>query len=155
MTMASNASERSRIYATCIRLLSRREYGRASLRRKLQTKGYDATLSEEVLDQLIASDLQSDARCAAAIIRTGGHRGWSRRRCRSRMIQEGLGEETISAAPWPNDDDERAAARALYLKWLGNGPVDAKKRRRVLQRLARRGFSIGFLLDDDAPFGDR
>jgi len=149
--MASNDSERSKIYATCIRLLSRREYGQGSLRRKLKSKGFEKQLYEEVLAQLVESDLQSDARCAAAIIRTGVHRGWSRRRCRARMLQEGLTEATMSEAPWPDEEDERATARSLYWKWLGDGPFDRKKQQRVLQRLARRGFSIGFLFDEERP----
>ena len=153
--MASNASEKSRIYGLCVRLLSRREYGQASLRRKLQTKGYSSLLCDEVLADLAASGLQSDARCAEAILRTGDRRGWSRRRSRARMIKEGLSEEIIAAAPWPEAEEEQAVARALYNKWLGDERGDTKKRQRVLQRLARRGFSIGFLFNEDDPTSGR
>ncbi|HBU48519.1 MAG: regulatory protein RecX [Myxococcota bacterium] len=150
--MASSGSEKSRAYATCVRLLSRREYGSRALRRKLQDKGYSTSICDDVLAQLENSGLQSDERCAEAILRTGAHRGWSQRRCRARMLQEGLSEETIASAPWHDETEEQIRARNLYHKWIGDDHHDPKKRRRVLQRLARRGFAIHFLFDEmDEP----
>lgn len=129
-------------------MLARREYGRAILAQKLLAKGFAGDLVDGVLDRLQAEGLQSDARCAEAILRTGEGRGWSRHRCRRRMLQERLSDTVIANAPWPNDSAERALARSLYDKWLSQGDGDTDHRQRVLRRLARRGFAVGFLLDE-------
>jgi regulatory protein len=133
--------------AYCMRLLARREYGRAALLTRLLERDVEREVAEAALEALVSDGLQSDERCAEAIIKTGERRGWSRRRTRQRMLKESLPAEVIAAAKWPDDDQERARAQALFERMLAEAADDPATRRKLLARVARRGFPVGHLFD--------
>jgi regulatory protein len=138
--------ERSAI-AYCMRLLARREYGRAILIDRLIARDVAPEVARTALDSLSSDGLQSDERCAVAIIRTGERRGWSRRRTRQRMLKEGLDRAVMAAAPWPDDDEERARARRLFESLSAQQNDDRETQRKILARVARRGFPVGHLFE--------
>lgn len=78
-----------------MRLLSRREYSARELKRKLESR-FDPDLADEILLWLQQSDLQSDDRYGAMLLRSRVQRGQGPYRIRQEMLQKGLPERQIS-----------------------------------------------------------
>lgn len=81
-----------------IALLARREYSRAELAARLQTKQVPADEVDACLDELAEKGWQSDTRFAASFIRTRVLRGQGQRRIENDLRQRGVDSDTIRAA---------------------------------------------------------
>ncbi len=129
----------------CIWLLGRREYSRATLIKKMVGRELARDAAEAVADALASEGLQSDRRCAEAIKRAGERRGWSRRRIVQKLLSQGIDAGELEAFEVLDEDVERARSHDLFERWFAktDGSYDAK--RKVLARLARRGFPVGHL----------
>jgi regulatory protein len=132
------------IRAAALRLLGRRDYTRAELTSKLTTRGYPAAPVRDVLAGLAADGLVDDRRAAGAHVRTASRiKDRGRQRIARELAARGVDEDVAADALGQIDpDDERAALRRLLARSpLPPHPTPAD-RRRVFQRLVRRGFSI-------------
>ncbi|MCX7169463.1 MAG: regulatory protein RecX [Proteobacteria bacterium] len=129
-----------------VKLLARRDHSRSELTKKLSPL---ATLEEinAVLDQLEQTGLLSDARAAAAYVRSHAARfgaakldhtlrakGISAELIKASLVQQGLGDELQRAREvWRRKFDAKSP--------LGNTPGDAKEWARQARFLQGRGFS--------------
>jgi regulatory protein len=129
----------------CIRLLSRREYSAAKLREKLLARELSLAEAEEIISALVAQGIQSDFRCAEAIQRGGASKGWSKRRLQLKMRSQGIDLETLPDFELLEESAERERSKMLFERWLSRTDGSREARRKVLARLARRGFPIGHL----------
>jgi regulatory protein len=129
-----------------LRLLTRREHGRAELERKLSTHGTAEEIAA-VLTQLEVEGLLSDARAAGAYVRAHAERfGAARLRqdLRKRGLAPELAENDLAAL-----DGELERARAVWVKKFSTAPVDMRDWARQARFLQGRGFAtavIGKLL---------
>ncbi len=125
-----------------VRLLSRREHGRAELEAKLVARGVEADVARSVLDKLRDDGLQSDERFAEALVRRRIERGYGpvyiRGELRERRVDDAVIDTRIDCT------DEfwlQRAELALAKKFPPGNDNDAgveyNKRARFL---ARRGF---------------
>jgi regulatory protein len=134
--------------------LSRREYSRAELSRKLMPFTEDADALEALLDALVRDGWLSDARFAESVI----HRRAARlgaTRIVSELKRHAVGETLIEEVNAQLRETELARARAVWRKKYGQLPESPAERARQARFLAARGFSMSIIgkilkgIDDD------
>jgi regulatory protein len=134
--------------------LSRREYSRAELSRKLKPFVEEADSLDTLLDQLEAENWLSDSRFAESLI----HRRSSRlgaNRIVGELKQHAVDPMLVEEASAQLRETELARARAVWRKKFGELPHTQADRAKQARFLASRGFSgatIGKILkgiDDD------
>jgi regulatory protein len=124
--------------------LSRREYSRAELSRKLMPFTEDADALEALLDSLVREGWLSDARFAESVI----HRRASRlgaTRIVSELKRHAVGETLIEEVNAQLRETELARARAVWQKKYGQLPETPAERARQARFLAARGFSMSII----------
>lgn len=123
-------------------LLARREHGRAELARKLKARledGQDPADVEAVLDELAASNLLSEERFAASVVRARGARYGDARIAldlKARGVAPALARTALGAL-----DSEVSRARAVWQRRFGTVPQSLSERARQARFLQARGFS--------------
>jgi regulatory protein len=123
-----------------LRHLSRRDYSRAELTRKLAPYGTDEEI-EVLLDRMGELSLQSDARMAESWVRSNNGR-FGRARLQYELTQRGLARELIEDALTNGDmADELERARAVWQSRYCAVPSDARERARQTRFLLARGFA--------------
>jgi regulatory protein len=153
---AAGASQRPvrSLKGRALAYLSRREYSRAELSRKLMPFADDADALEILLDALVRDGWLSDARFAESVI----HRRAARlgaTRIVSELKRHAVGDTLIEEVNAQLRETELARARAVWRKKYGQLPASPAERARQARFLAARGFSmtiIGKILkgaDDD------
>ncbi|RUO40629.1 hypothetical protein CWE15_07190 [Aliidiomarina taiwanensis] len=124
-------------------LLSRREHSQAELQTKLQQRGYDAALVEQVIARLAERGLQSDERFTESFIR---HRSMQRQgpmKIRAELSKRGIRDELMQAAFAEQALDWVAiATEALARKFNQSAGSCRKEYARRQRFLASRGFSM-------------
>ena len=132
--------------ATAVRMLARREYGRAELTERLVMRGASREEVDGVLDELERQGYLSDARFAHAVVaQKTGHYG-------KRAIAHALRERRV--APEAAADalralegaDELALATSLWQRRYGQPPRDERDKARQVRFLLARGFSTSVAL---------
>lgn len=119
--------------------LARREHSRAELARKLAAYG-EADDVNQVLDQLQAAKLLSDARFAEMYVKSRAVR-FGAARLRQELRQRGVDDQLIAhelaegALP-----DELARAREVWQKKFSAAPEDAREWAKQARFLQGRGF---------------
>lgn len=141
--------------ARAVAYLSRREYSRLELQRKLLPHAEDPADLERVLDDLEREQWLSNERFARALVhRKAGRQG------AALIVQElrrhGLPDEQLDAVRAQLLDTELERAREVWRKKFSTPPKDARDYARQYRFLASRGFSAGCLRrilgeQDDAP----
>ena len=143
----AEAAEHGRALSLALRLLGRREHGRAELLAKLTAKGCPAAVAEEVLEGLRENGAQSDERFAAALVRRRIDRGYGpayiRAELNGRQVDGALAEEALnqpSAYWW--EVATQALAKKFPNRDEGGIGTDAKGASYAAQArfLSRRGF---------------
>ncbi len=130
-----------------IRLLARREYTHAELRKKLagSVNGSTAEEIEAVLAELVSSGLLSDARTADSYLRGHGAR-FGAAKLKQTLRDKGIDDDTIAAglenAELP---DEFERARAIWLRKFPTAPQDQREWARQARFLQSRGFSVDII----------
>ncbi|WP_455366829.1 regulatory protein RecX [Kaarinaea lacus] len=125
-----------------MRLLTRREHSRQELKQKLQHKGFDADLVENITDQLQEEGLLSDARFAESFLRSRYNKGYGPIRIQQELKQRGAGEEVISATVIEDDQQWFELARRVREKRFGKGlPSSVPERMKQQRFLQYRGFN--------------
>lgn len=134
--------------------LSRREYSRAELSRKLMPFTDDADALEALLDALVREGWLSDARFAESVI----HRRAARlgaTRIVGELKRHAVGDSLIEQVNAQLRETELARARAVWQKKYGELPATPAERARQARFLAARGFSMTIIgkilkgIDDD------
>ena len=126
--------------ARAVACLSRREYSRQELRRKLLPNVADAGELDLILDQLEHERWLSDERYAQALV----HRKAARQGT-ARIVQElrrqGVPDENLNAVKAQLQGTEIERARQVWRKKFSGPPQDAREYARQFRFLASRGFS--------------
>jgi regulatory protein len=144
--------------ARALGYLSRREYSRTELARKLKPYVEETDSLDAVLDSLQAENWLSDSRFAESLI----HRRASRlgtSRILGELKQHALNPALVEEASAQLRETELARAQAVWRKKFGQLPQTPAERAKQARFLASRGFSgatIGKILkgDDDLWDGD-
>ncbi|MGZ8216200.1 regulatory protein RecX [Methylomagnum sp.] len=129
---------RRAVETACLRYLSRREYGRDELRRKLLAKAFPEALIDEVLADLIREGLQSDARFAEVFARDRVQKG-----CGPYRINRELRERGIESGDGPDlaETDWDSLIEKVYVKRFGESTPESLPERAARERfLVGRGF---------------
>ena len=130
--------------ARALRYLAQREHSRAELARKLAGHG-DAREIDAVLDRLSELELLSDARFAAAWVRSKASR-FGTARLRHDLASRGVAAELIDAAlDGEAGDDELARARRVWQTKFRQPPADARDWARQARFLQGRGFGAAVI----------
>lgn len=130
-----------------LRLLGRRDYTRAELADRLATRGYSSDDIDRVLDALAAERLVDDERVARAHVRMAQNiKRRGRRRIERELQARGVPAAIAHAALGDlGDDDEVATLRRLVDRQPAGVPASPADRRRLFQRLLRRGFDAAMI----------
>jgi regulatory protein len=124
--------------------LSRREYSRAELSRKLVPYTEDADALEALLDSLQREGWLSDARFAESVV----HRRAARvgaGRIVSELKRHAVGDALIEEVSTQLRETELVRARAVWQKKYGQLPETPSERARQARFLAARGFSMSII----------
>jgi regulatory protein len=142
--------------ARALEALSRREYSRAELSRKLAPYAEEAEALESLLDTLEREGWLSDARFAESLV----HRRAARMgatRIVSELRRHAVGDVLIEEVGAQLRETELARAQAVWRKKYGQLPETPAERARQARFLAMRGFSratIAKILKGDDDWGD-
>lgn len=129
------------VEATAIRLLASREHSVAELRSKLGSRFSDASLVEQVLQDLRQRNLLSDERFTEQFLQQRVRKGFGPLRIRSDLVQRGIEGELIDAwldvggGEW--SEHLQAVARQRFGDRAAEDRKEQAKRARFLQY---RGF---------------
>ncbi|KZZ44619.1 MAG: recombination regulator RecX [Saccharospirillaceae bacterium] len=135
-----------------IDLLSRRDYSRLELFRKLKKRCDSAELLEQILDDFQQRNWQSDQRFAESFLNSRYQRGLGPIRLKQEMREKGLASDVIqltlesSEVDWFQLAFEVAQKKANSLK-----ESDPNKKQKLFRFLAYRGFSsdqIAYAMDE-------
>ncbi len=124
-----------------IRLLARREHGRAELAGKLARKGWPPEDIEPVIDGLADEGLQCDVRFAEGFVRSRVGRFWGPLRIRAELGRRGIDGQAARQALEGCEADWSALAGDWYGRRYQDPPEDAREKSRRMQALSRRGFT--------------
>ncbi len=132
--LASEAEVKSYLFD----LLARRDYSRAQLRQKLNSRCDDSGIVERLLDQFAEQGYQSDLRFAEGFVRSRQQQGYGKRRVQFELQQKGVSAELIEELV---DQDSREEALAYVRRKYAQSPAkDEKEKAKRYRHLAGRGF---------------
>lgn len=142
--------------ARAVDLLSRREYTRRELERRLAPFAESAEQLATLLDELAERNWQSDSRFAQQFTDSRGQK-YGSRRLQQEMRQRGVSQEQISSVLDGRND--LALARQQWEKKFGSVASTPQERAKQMRFLAARGFAMdiirqvmaGSAEDDDFP----
>ncbi|MFD1555211.1 recombination regulator RecX [Paraburkholderia silviterrae] len=124
--------------------LSRREYSRAELSRKLMPYTENADELEALLDALEREGWLSDARFAESVVYRRAARVGAGRIV-SELKRHAVGDALIEEVNAQLRETELARARAVWQKKYGQLPETSAERARQARFLAARGFSMSII----------
>lgn len=144
--------------ARAVDLLSRREYTRRELERRLAPFAESPEQLATLLDELAERNWQSDSRFARQFADIKGQK-YGTRRLQQEMRQRGVAQEDIADALAEHDD--LALARRQWEKKFGSVATTPQERAKQMRFLAARGFGMGVIRqvmagrdEDDFPWAD-
>lgn len=120
-----------------------RSRGREELGRALTERGFERAAIDEALRHLEEKGWLDDLAAARSAVRTRGER-YGRLRIERELFARGFSREVIAEALGARDpaSEDDALTRALEKAWRSNAALPPPaRRRRVIDSLARRGFS--------------
>ncbi|MFO8152937.1 regulatory protein RecX [Thioalkalivibrio sp.] len=127
-------------YAAGLRLLARREHSGVELGRKLEQRGFAASVAASALGRLRADGYLSEERFARSLALHRADQGYGELRIRAELAHHALSAALVDQALLELDADwvERAMsqARRHFPAFRENGPETA----RALRHLTQRGF---------------
>lgn len=119
--------------------LSRREYSRLELKRKLAPHVENKSELETLLDDFVRRGWLSEQRFTEQIIHARSGKYGSRRIVHE-LKEKGISAEAVAALLPQLQEGELETARAVRAKKFGTLPADAKERMKQMRFLASRGF---------------
>jgi regulatory protein len=124
-----------------IGLLARRDYASGELRDRLERKGFDRTVVETAINELVDERALDDSRYATNYVSYHASRGQGPLRIAADLGAMGLPSELIDAA-LAAGPDWRVTARELRMRKFGpEAPVEWPEKARQARFLQYRGFS--------------
>lgn len=136
-------ADKGDIERRAMNLLSRREHSQAELQTKLQQRGYDTAVIEQVIARLAERGLQSDERFTESFVR---HRSMQRQgpmKIRAELAKRGIRDELMQAEFAEQAIDWVAIATEALARKFSAAAGDCRKEYARRQRfLASRGFSM-------------
>jgi len=135
---------RPSLKARALALLSRREYARAELARKLATHADTPETLQSLLDDLAREQWLSDTRYAQSLIHRQGPRQGTRRILQT-LREQGIDSDQVTELVEQLHETEAARARAVWQKKFGAPPKDAREHARQWRFMTHRGFSADVL----------
>ncbi len=108
-----------------IRLLSRREHGKAELTGKLVAKGADPATAASVVESMAATGAVSDARFAASFTAGRKARGYGPQRIEHDLRLLGIDENLIRSTVQPDDGHWQHVLKKTINKKYGDRPVNS------------------------------
>ena len=122
-----------------LRLLTRRDYSRAELEKKLAAQAESGEQLAAVLDRLQEESLLSDQRYASQRIASRGKR-YGNARLKQELRQQGVSDEDILGA-LPDAGNEAERCRSVWARKFRQPPQNAEERAKQMRFLQYRGFS--------------
>ena len=141
--LKSDPLDRAGLRQAVIDLLSRRDYSRLELQRKLQSKAASADDLQSVLDDMAERHWQSDERFTDAFLHSRSER-YGPVRLAQELQQRGIADARQSVAALDTDWREQAAQLALR-KFAGTDLSDMKEKAKIYRHLAQRGFTTSHI----------
>lgn len=136
----SELADKASVYSAAVELLSRRDYSRCELERKLLSRCPESVLLYQVLDELADKGWQSDERFAHVFARSRCQRGHGPLRIRQDMRQKGLSDSVIEQCLSALDIDWFELALAAAQKKYQSLHKDPRWREKLYRFLGYRGF---------------
>jgi regulatory protein len=124
--------------------LSRREYSRLELKRKLAPHADDEHEVESLLEDFAARGWLSEARFAEQIVHARRSK-YGAQRIAHELKEKGVGADAVAAILPGLRESELETARAVWAKKFGVLPQDARERAKQMRFLMSRGFSSGII----------
>lgn len=143
--------EQARHYA--LRLLASRDYSRTALERKLNARGYDETVRQEILDVLEEEGWLNDRRYAERFAQTAMESGrYVGARLRMELLRRGFQDALVAEIMLhtPEGYDELREIRQLLARrfpGFDNNLITDKEKRRAFNFLLRRGYRTAAIID--------
>ena len=133
-----------------LRLLKLRPRSSAELARKMADKGFDALLARQVIDDLTRLGFLDDEAFARAWLQYRLNKPMGFRRIAQELVEKGISKDAIRAH-WDvvkESYDELEVVRMLAQKRARqyNNVDPLKRRKRVMDYLARRGFQLDIIM---------
>ncbi len=125
-----------------IQYLARREYSRAELVQRLQSKGVAIEAIDPALDGLAAEGLQSDSRFAEVFVRSRLVRGQGPNRIRADIRQRGIDDSLTDLAFEAESPDWCELATQALAKRFDDAGASPRERAKRERFLAGRGFEF-------------
>ena len=122
-----------------LRLLAAREHSRTELERKLKLHEETPGQLTQVLDDLQARDVISEARVVESVINRRAGR-FGALRIKYELLNKGLGAEAVAGAVESLKRSELERARDIWRKKFDGLAPDAADRAKQMRFLAARGF---------------
>jgi regulatory protein len=136
MVMAHDAMT---IRERALGFLSRREYSRLELKRKLAPHAEDEDQVESLLADFAARGWLSEARFTGQIVHARRSK-FGAQRIVHELKEKGVSAEAVAAILPELRETELESARAVWAKKFGALPQDAGERAKQMRFLASRGF---------------
>ena len=125
-----------------MRLLVRREHARDELLRKLIRRGFESSICDTVLDELVAEGALSDERFAHAYVNYRRERGFGPLRIHEELRKRGIDADLRECSCPISDPEWITRACALRYKRYGAAvPSDYADRVQQSRYLTQRGFN--------------
>jgi len=140
MVMAHNMTIRER----ALGFLSRREYSRLELKRKLAPHAEDEQEVESLLADFAARGWLSEARFTEQIVQARRSK-YGLQRIVQELKEKGVGAEAVAAILPELRESELERARTVWTKKFGVLPQDARERAKQMRFMMSRGFSSGII----------
>jgi len=138
---ASKARHPESARAFAITLLARRDYAIAELRQRLERKGFDRSVAESTIQELVDEHALDDTRYAANYVSYHAGRGQGPLRIAADLQALGLSATLIEAALAAGPDWHVAAREVRARKFGSETPSEWAEKVRQARFLQYRGFS--------------
>ncbi len=133
-----------RIKERALSLLARREFGHYELKQRLLEKTTDLALVEQVLNLLVASNLQSDERFVESYTRRRAAKGFGPLHIEYELKKLKISSQVISLYLASDELDWKLTIKRLFEKKYGGISLakDQRERAKQIRFLQSRGFNI-------------
>ena len=127
--------------ARALRLLARREHGRAELEQKLAAAGFDTEVAAGAVEELAEEGLQSDRRFVESFVQSRISQGKGPLRIHADLGQRGIAAVLVDEVLEQTGEDWSALAREARAKKFGRPrPAEFRDKARQMRFLQYRGF---------------
>ncbi len=144
-----------------LRYLAYRGRSIAEVRNKLEVQGFEGPVIKKVIDRLCDLGYLNDRNFALQWTRSlAAGRLWGDRKIEGRLLEKGISRDLIqdALAEARGEKDERHSIKELIEKRLRKEPahevLSYKGKRRLIQALVGRGFTLGVILEVLREMGD-